>query len=277
MAALFMSVPVTEAEAASSDACGDLIAKSGGGTWSCTFVDNFEGRSLDSAKWVMQDTERTGFRTGVTCYRPERANVAVQRGTLMLTARRESAPFTCKSPYGEYATQYTGGMVTTWGRFSQTYGRFEVRAKFPTATTSGVHGGYWMYPQKHTYGGWPNSGEIDVAEWWSVAPDRMFPSLHYAGRTVYDTGWNCVIPKVSAYHTYTLEWNAQEMVFWYDGQECFRRSWTPDSPLVAPQPFDHPFNMILNMGVGPDSGHNPVSASTPLPATLTVDYVKAWK
>ena len=28
----------------------------------------------------------------------------------------------------------------------QTYGRFEVRAKFPTADTSGIHGGFWMYP-----------------------------------------------------------------------------------------------------------------------------------
>jgi hypothetical protein len=46
---------------------------------------------------------------------------------------------------------------------------------------------------------------------------------------------------------------------------------------VAPQPFDQPFSMILNMGVGPLGGSNPVSSSTKLPATYTVDYAKAWR
>ena len=33
------------------DACGPRQAKAGGGTWSCTFVDNFDGTTLNRAKW----------------------------------------------------------------------------------------------------------------------------------------------------------------------------------------------------------------------------------
>ena len=46
---------------------------------------------------------------------------------------------------------------------------------------------------------------------------------------------------------------------------------------MAPQPFDQPFNVVLNMGVGATSGTNQVTSATSLPATYTVDYVKAWE
>jgi beta-glucanase (GH16 family) len=261
-----------------SDACGTVKTKADGSDWSCSFVDDFGGNELDGDKWLIGETAWSGFRTGMTCYVKGPKNLAVRRGALELTARREPRPFTCQSPKGDFATQYTGGHVTTRGRFSQTYGRFEVRAMFPTARTSGVHGGFWMYPVNHTYGAWPNSGEIDVAEWWSADPTLVLPSLHYSGRDWrYDSGWNCRVADVSSYHTYTVEWLPTEVSFFIDGSLCFTRTPTPDSPLVAPQPFDHPFNPILNMGVGGASGTNQVSSATELPGTYSVDYVKAWR
>ncbi len=47
--------------------------------------------------------------------------------------------------------------------------------------------------------------------------------------------------------------------------------------MAAPQPFDQPFGIILNMGVGTADGSNQVTADTQLPATMRVDYVKAWR
>jgi len=260
------------------DACGAVLAKGDGTDWACSFVDNFDGKGLNTTKWIIQSTAQTGFRSGMTCFTAGNKNIAVRRGALELTARKLPGKFTCKSPSGDFTTIYTGGMIGTRGKFSQTYGKFEVRAKFPTARTAGVHGGFWMYPLNHTYGPWPGSGEIDVAEWWSHAPTLVLPSLHYHGRDWrYDSGWNCTVADVSGYHTYTVEWLPTEIRFFIDGALCFVRTPTPDSPLVAPQPFDHPFSMILNMGVGPASGTNAVTSSTPLPATFTVDYAKAWR
>ena len=265
----------TQARAA-VDACGPAAAKPGGGNWRCSFVDNFNGTELDMEKWITQDTVKTGFRSGETCYQGD-SNVTVRWGMLRLQARDVGTTIDCTNPYGTFLTRYTGGLVSTRGHFSQAYGRFEIRAKWPTARTPGVHGAFWLYPPNLKYGPWPASGEIDVAEWWSNDPTLVLPSLHYDDRTFYgDSGWHCRVTNVSMFHTYAVEWAPTSMRFFIDGRACFERRWTPAPPLVAPQPFDHPFGIILNMGVGIIGGTNPVTSETRLPATFTVDYVKAW-
>ncbi|WP_183095944.1 glycoside hydrolase family 16 protein [Nocardioides stalactiti] len=253
------------------DDCGPTIRKAGGTPWRCTFVDRFNGSGLDPDRWITQETGETGFRSGRTCFTSSRDNIRVHDGALHLTARK--GPWQrCSARLRGFSTRYTGGMVGTKGRFSQTYGRFEVRAKYPSNRVIGIHGGFWMYPVEHTYGRWPSSGEIDVAEWWSYEPDRVIPSLHYDGRDPdVDSGWECWTD-VTDFHTYTVEWRPTVIRFFIDGTECFARSWTPEPPLVAPKPFDHPFSMILNMGVGPN-----VSWKADFPATYVVDYAKAWR
>jgi beta-glucanase (GH16 family) len=262
---------------AAVDACGPRLAKPGGGTWRCSFVDDFDGTELDTGKWTTQNTAQTGFRSGLTCYRGA-SNIRVRRGNLRLQARDVGTPIDCSNRYETFVTRYTGGLVTTRNHFSQTYGRFEVRAKFPTVRTPGVHGAFWMYPPHLKYGPWPASGEIDVAEWWSNDPTLVLPTLHYNGRSFHaDSGWNCRVATVSRFHTYTVEWYPTGMRFSIDGSACYARKWAPAAPQVAPQPFDHPFGMILSMGVGTAAGSNVVSPETPLPATFVVDYAKAWR
>jgi len=262
----------------SYDACGVVLTKSDGTNWECSFADDFDGSTLDPAKWIVQDTVKTGFRSQQTCFTATERNVRVADGALALTAQDEGAPINCKNAFGDFWTRYTGGMIGTKGKFSQAYGRFEVRAQLPDATTSGLHGGFWMLPVANKYGAWPLSGEIDVAEWWSADPTLVMPSLHYRGRDYSaDSGWGCRITDVSAFHTYTVEWAPTEIRFFIDGALCFSRTPTPLSPLSAPAPFDQPFSMILNMGVGMPTGTNRTSLATPFPATYTVDYAKAWR
>ena len=257
------------------DDCGAVTTKADGTPWQCTFADDFPGKSLDPGRWLVGETSYSGFSTGSTCFKA--ANVAVRNGTLRLTARDEGQSFTCSSPTGSFATRYTGGHIGTRGRFSQTYGKFEARLRYPS-TTAGVGAGWWMYPVRLTYGPWPASGEIDIAEWWSNTPSTALPSLHYNGSsTSVDSGWGCTVATPTDFHTYGVVWTSTEMVFSIDGRECFRRSWTPAWPQVAPQPFDHPFELVLNMGVDKTSGANAVTSATVLPATLEVDYVKAWR
>jgi beta-glucanase (GH16 family) len=260
-----------------SDACGPRLAKPDGGTWECSFVDEFDGGALDAGKWITQNTATSGFRSGLTCFRGA-SNVTVHDGTLLLEARDEGVPLNCDNRYGAFRTRYTGGVVSTRGHFSQTYGRFEARAKYPTNRTPGVHGAFWMFPLNPTYGPWPASGEIDIAEWWSNDQTLVLPSLHFNGRDPQvDSGWQCRVPDVSIFHTYAAEWSPTEIRFSIDDTTCFARTWTPVPPQVAPQPFDQPFSMILLMGVGTPSGTNIVTSTTALPATLTVDYAKAWR
>jgi beta-glucanase (GH16 family) len=271
------STDTAEAEPA-PDACGAVLSKDDGSTWTCTFADDFDGTSLDEGKWTVQETVKTGFRSEATCFTASDSNVSVAEGVLRLTARDEGVPKSCKNAFDDFTTPYTGGMIGTKGKFSQTYGRFEVRARYPSSNASGLHGGFWMLPVNNKYGPWPNSGEIDVAEWWSTDPTLVPPSLHYKGRHyASDTGWDCRISDVTGWHTYTVEWTPSGLDFFIDGAQCFSRSPVPADPLEPPQPFDQPFSMILNFQVSMPSGTNKVSAATPFPATYEVDYARAWK
>jgi beta-glucanase (GH16 family) len=261
--------------------CGSAIPKSTGGYWQCTFSDDFNGRTLDPYKWVAQRTDTSGYTNGLTaCFVDSPDNISVSNGALKLTAREEVRPFTCNDPGGAFQTRYTSGMVSTaLGRFSQTYGRFEFRAKVSPAKVPGLHSALWLWPVNSTnYGSYPASGEIDVAEMYSAYPDRAIPYIHYnpAAPDPNVTNTECRIANLDALHTYAVEWTRTEIRIIYDGETCLVDRWNPASPLTAPQPFDQPFFIALTQALG--VGTNEFNAtSTPLPATTEVDYVRVWK
>lgn len=274
LAACAFVVPAgsTTATAAPLDACGTVMPKAVGGSWTCTFVDNFDGTALDPNKWIAQDSSYSGFTIGGECYSKDK-NIEVRGGQLLLSATRAATPFTCPTPLGGYQATYMGATVSTQTKFAQTYGRFEARMKFSTAK-AGLHGGFWMNPAEFLYGQWPLSGEIDVAEYYSAVPDYVFPSLHYAGETGADSGWwVCPVIDVTQFHTYAVEWTHDHFDFIYDGKVCFSRS--PESVLEATgAPFDKPFFNVLSAGVG--GGDNAPVADSQFPASVTVEYVKTW-
>jgi beta-glucanase (GH16 family) len=257
--------------------CGDVTGrKADGGTWRCTFDDEFDGTSVDSSKWRIQETSWNGFHSGAECFVNDPDNVSVADGTLRLTVRQERTGFTCGAPK-PYGSQYTSGMVTSYGKFTQAYGRFEVRAKVSPATFKGLQSSFWLWPENPAkYGAlWPASGEIDIAEAYSRWPDRAIPYVHYTGSTYNVTNNNCIVGDLSQFHTYTLVWTAQTMTFTYDGQTCLVNQWYPLG-LTPPAPFDQPFMISLTQALGIDSNAF-VPGVTPLPATTTVDYVRVWK
>jgi beta-glucanase (GH16 family) len=84
-----------------------------------------------------------------------------------------------------------------------------------------------------------------------------------------------MISDLAAFHTYAVEWTPTTMTFVYDGRTCLVHSgWKAAPPLTGSQPFDQPFVVILTQALG--IGTNTIGASTPLPATTLVDYVRVW-
>ncbi len=258
------------ADAATTDACGALIPKADGGHWDCSFVDNFTGTTLDTTKWVVADSSVSGFYMNGSCFNGD--GYSQGGGYLRLTVVRQLQ--TCTTPLGALPTSYRGAGVSTFGKFSQTYGRFEARMKFPSYRDAGYHGAFWMNPQNRDYGVWPGSGEIDVAEWFSDTPDNVYPSLHYTGSVgLLDTKWDCTVRRPDLFHTYTVEWSASGMDFSFDGVPCFHREWQA-LDLAKPAPFDKPFTVALTAASG--GATNAPTPLTPFPATFVADYVKVW-
>ncbi|MEV7398254.1 glycoside hydrolase family 16 protein [Aeromicrobium sp. NPDC092404] len=257
--------------------CGTTkIYKADGTAWRCTFADDFTSGALDGRKWSIQQTAVTGMHVGPECLVNNGRNVSVSNGSLHLTTRKESAPFTCKNPYGSYTTQYTSGGVTTTGKFAQTYGRFEFRARFPGLKVPGLQSALWLYPATQKYGGWPASGEIDVAEFYSQYPDRSIPRIHYNTATTDSplTSWSCKLDP-AVFHTYAVEWTPKTITIMYDGVPCVVHTINPAAPLTGSAPFDQPFGVLMTQVLG--TGTNAFSpTATPLPATTDVDWVRVW-
>jgi beta-glucanase (GH16 family) len=258
--------------------CGATILKPSGSAWACTFDEEFSSSTLDDRKWVVQTTAGSASHGGGDCFVDSPNNVSIANGVLSLTSRKEAAPFTCSSPKGDYTSQYTSGMIMTYGKFSQVYGRFEIRAKFPSIKVAGIQAALWLWPDNPVkYGLWPASGEIDVAEWYSLYYDRVIPFVHYISADPYDTTVtnNYCLIDASQFHSYVAEWTQTKVTITFDGKTCVDHTINPASPLTGSQPFDHPFMIALTQALG--VGANAVTGSTPLPATTQIDYVRVWK
>lgn len=278
VSALLTATPAEAARKPPAPNCGTTIVKPGGSPWACTFVDNFDGARLDTGKWFVQQTDGSGFQGGGDCFVNSANNVKVANGVLSLTTRKEAQPFTCVSPYGNYTTSYTSGMVSTYTKFAQTYGRFEVRARFPAVKVAGLQSALWLWPANPTkYGSWPASGEIDIAEFYSVNADRAIPYIHYYTASVEASATNnfCMITDTSAFHTYVAEWTPSTITITYDGQTCLTHTINPLAPLTGSAPFDQPFIVALTQALG--VGGNSLTGETLLPATTQVDWVRVWK
>jgi len=274
--------PAVESASAASPDCGPTVKKSNGTAWKCTFVDDFTGSSLNRNKWVVQRTAVSGHSGNeADCWVDNPNNISVASGTLRLTSRKETQPFVCNHPLRKYTTQYSSGSVSTWGKFQQTYGRWQIRAKFPNAKVTGSQSAIWLFPKDQAYGDWPKSGEIDIAEYYTRLPDRVIPVIHYnaqgrANRTL--TNKKCMVADPWNFHVYTAEWTKSSIKIWIDSKLCVDHTINPRGRMTEPAPFDKPFVTYLtqSLGVGQNRFRDFGRSKTPLPLRTEVDWVHVW-
>ena len=269
--------PAGSAGATGTSCSGPPIPKVGGGYWTCTFDDEFTGTKLDSTKWGPVTSLQSGVTWGGGCFESGAGNISVGSGMLRLTAKKEMRPVTCASPSGYFQTSYTEGQVASANKFSQTYGLFAIRARFPGSKVPGLESALWMWPQNT---GGP-SGEIDIAEEYSQYPDRVIPYVHYpynSATTNASTGtnvvtsFNCMVNNVAAFHVYALQWTPGYMSFMVDGSVCFVDHYEPSGT----SPFQQPYFLALTqaLGVGTNSFQ---PGKTQLSATTDIDWVRVYK
>jgi beta-glucanase (GH16 family) len=233
---------------------------------------------LDTTKWTAVTTASGGYSSGTTaCFVNSPNNVSVGDGYLSLTAEKEATPFVCTDPFGNFTTQYTSGSVTTSGLFSQTFGRVEVMAKVPSTAVPGLQSSLWLYPQTGTM------GELDMAEAYSDDPGMAVPYFHYSPNSLdmtsgtndnTQTNNGCAI-NAGQFNDFVIEWSATTITVTYNGNTCLIDNY---SVLLGAQgtPFNQPefINLTQALGIAPNT-FDP--ATTPLPSTTEVKYVRAWQ
>jgi beta-glucanase (GH16 family) len=177
----------------------------------------------------------------------------VRNGMLEITAN-PTPPGLAKALGG---FRYTSGLITTQPSFSQTYGYFEMRAKLPRG--KGVWPAFWLLPADL---GWPP--EIDVME--SIGDPAFIWTTAHSSVDKTPGVKHEVSP--DDFHTFAVSWDAKQLIWFVDGREVGRQPTPPD--------MRKPMYLLANVAIGGDWPGAP-DASTPFPARMSIDYIRAYR
>jgi beta-glucanase (GH16 family) len=220
---------------------------------------NIEG-APDASKWAYDTgTGSGGWGNNESQYYTNRAeNVKVQNGVLKITSIKENYQ----------GSSYTSARIKTQGKFSFKYGKVEIKAKLPTG--GGTWPALWMLGDNISSAGWPACGEIDIMEHVGNSQNKIHGTLHYPNFS----GGSGVTKSVdianasTEFHIYTLDWRADAIKFYVDGN--LFHTFANTSAL----PFNQNFFLIINSAMGGNFGGaiNPNFVSS----TFEVDYIRVY-
>jgi beta-glucanase (GH16 family) len=223
------------------------------------------GTKPDPAKWTYE-TGGNGWGNNELEYYTNGDNVSIDNGILKIEARKESY----------FGSNYTSTRMITRNKADWLYGRFEIRAKLPKGR--GTWPAIWMLPTDNAYGGWPNSGEIDIMEHVGFDPTKVYFTIHtqaYNHTLGTQKGANRTIgTALDSFHVYRLDWTSYGIRGFFDDEQVFEFLSHGGS---STWPFDQKFFMILNIAVGGSWGGAQGVDVTAFPTSMEIDYIKVYK
>ncbi len=165
--------------------------------------------------------------------------------------------------------QWRSGLLSSVDRrgdgFSQQYGYFEMRAKFPKGP--GTWPAFWLLGMPKLKDKSVTQIEIDVVEQYGAHPNALHTTVHLWGpgnKHTADGKRFVVSGMTDAFHRYGVLVDEANIIFYFDGVEL-RRCKTPEEAKV-------PLYLLVDLALG--SGW-PID-QTPNPSYLFVDYVRAY-
>ncbi len=220
--------------------------------WRLTFSDDFNGPTLDATKWM--DTYFWGGRTNTANnelqYYVDNA-FEFQNGILSIRADKK-----VMNGYN-----YTSGLISSYGRFSQTYGYFEIKAKVPKGR--GLWPAFWLLPDSKT---WPP--EVDILELLGQEPQKIYMTNHYSeyGVTKSSQGTYTGQDFSCGFHVFGLQWTPDSLTYYVDGQVRYQtKTGIPQKSMY----------MLINLAVGGNWPGSP-DETTLFPSYYSIDYVRVY-
>jgi len=243
--------------------------------WQLVWEDLFASPTLDTNRWGLHPS---GYSNNEQSYYTL-DNVFVENGNLILKAE-----IGVSNPDSK---PYVSGAIDTKTRFSQTYGKIEIRAKLPTG--QGYWPAFWLLPDDMVlYGPWPAAGEIDIMETGGDV-DQYVGTIHYAAQNNQHRASSTGLVKLpngartDEFNTYSIEWEPTEMR-WYCNDVLIGsvNSWSTYGPggqvkVPFPAPFDREFYLILNLAVGGNFIGNVMPEVGNQTAQVEIDWVKVYE
>jgi xylan 1,4-beta-xylosidase len=184
-----------------------------------TFSDEFDGETLDTAKWQAPEMPRQGSCRWV------KSLATVSDGALHLGIRLSDDPVL---PYDCAAVRTRKDYDPKQTMFAQRYGYFEVRAKFPKNMKSDYWAAFWMM-----------CGDVNSADTREGIEADILESFQHAGEPHYGMNfhWNgygkehnstgiklAPTPELAdgGFHRFGLYWDEHVYVAFFDGREVGR-------------------------------------------------------
>ncbi len=271
--------------------------------WNLVWSDEFEGTRIDPDKWNLADNCWGGGNEERQCYTHHPENASVSDGILTITALRKThtgpafpidQQITEEKRKAQASKPFTSARLSTAGHASWLYGRVEVRARLPQG--QGTWPAIWMLPEAWKYGEWAASGEIDIMEAVNLGEpcercahgreNQIFGTIHFGGEWPANRHIGDITAMPGAlddYHVYSIEWDAEKIVWSVDGTPYAKRApheWHSLGSQTVGAPFDHPFHLILNLAIGgrlPESRNRGGVDEGGYPKYMQIDWVRVWQ
>ncbi len=243
-------------------------------TKSLVWSDEFEySGSPDSTKWNYDLADGCPNVCGwgnneAQYYTKDLKNVRVENGMLIIEVHKDSLG----------GKAYTSTRMVSKGKGDWLYGRIEVKAKLPSG--KGTWPAIWMLSTDWKYGGWPESGEIDIMEHVGYDPGVVHGTIHTkAYNHIIGTqkeGKLIVADCMDAFHVYAIDWSENKMDFYIDNIMYYSVPRDPNDDFSG-WPFDKRFHLILNQAVGGNWGGKEGIDDSIWPQRMEVDYVRVYQ
>ncbi len=241
------------------------------GGWICIWADEFNGTEVDEDKWNFEVHGEGGGNGELQYY--TRENAQVVDGKLVITAKKEYY----------LGDNYTSSRLNTKYKGNFQYVRVVVRAKMPTGR--GTWPAIWFMPLMSAYGGWPDSGEIDMMEYVGYDVDRIYSTIHterFNHNLGTQIGFSLLSENVETeFKEYEMIWSPGNIKTYVDGNKIGDFSYVPsltsDAPYSEAFPFDQQFFLIINLAIGGSWGGSQGIDDTIFPTTLEIDYARVYK
>jgi beta-glucanase (GH16 family) len=232
--------------------------------WSDEF--NIDG-TPDGAKWSY-DVGGSGWgNSEAQYYTSNIKNSEVKDGNLYIKAIKEDFE----------GKRYTSARLITREKGDWLYGKIEIRAKLPEG--KGMWPAIWMLPTDAAYGGWPNSGEIDIMENLGYVPYFIVATVQSQSYNFMQNTQKSAITGVldcySEFHNYILEWESSELRFFVDSK--LYHTFKNEGTGFQVWPFDKRFHLLLNVAVGGTFGGAQGIDDSIFPQSMVIDYVRVYQ
>ncbi|CAM3893786.1 MULTISPECIES: carbohydrate-binding protein [Flavobacterium] len=227
--------------------------------WQLVWQDEFT--NTISSDWVFETGNDGWGNNELQNYRRE--NATVENGNLVITAKKEAIG----------GSNYTSARMKTYGKKSWKYGKMEARIAMPSF--QGIWPAFWMLGD-NIYDpnvGWPKCGEIDIMEHVN-AGNQIFGTIHWDHNGYVSYGGNTSINDITAFHTYTVEWDENSIKWFIDGAKFHEVNIA--NGVNSTNEFHQNYFILLNLAVG---GNWPgfTIDNNRFPAKMLVDYVRVYQ